>query len=219
MKRFKFSIFIYKAMSKEIRKYKVKNWEQFLNENIDNNYSTTNYDMFEKLKTLSYIKYIDRPTGYFLHNIDLILTDEKYLDDLKKILDDNNWYLERGRDKSFTITQKYIKEAEVKMPEKLYHITPTSNIENILTHGLKPKSEDLRHKFPPRIYVSDNIGTLEPLSKELMRWKGKSEYSILEIDTIGLDFKLYKDTTSAYKGHYYIQDIDKIPSENIKLYR
>jgi hypothetical protein len=50
-----------------------------------------------------------------------------------------------------------------------------------------------------------------------MRWKGKADYSILEINTSGLDFKLYKDTTSAYKGHYYIQDIDKIPSENISL--
>lgn len=206
-------------MSKEMREQidRVKNWKRFLNENVDNDYSTANYDMFEKLKTLSYIKYVDRPSGHFLHSIDLILTDEKYLDDLKKILDDNNWYLERGRSKSFTITQKYIKEAEVKIPKKLYHITPTSNVESILTNGLKPKSEDLRHKFPPRIYVSDNINTLTPLSKELTRWKGKADYSILEINTSGLDFKLYKDTTSAYKGHYYIQDIDKIPSENISL--
>jgi hypothetical protein len=204
-------------MSKDIREMinKVKNFKQFVNEN--NNYSTTNYEMFEKLKTLPYIKYVDRPSGHFLHSIDLKLTDVKYLDDLKDMLIDNNWYLERGRDKSFTITQKYIKEAETTIPEKLYHITPTSNVENILTHGLKPKSEDLRHKFPPRIYVSDNISTLKPLSKELMRWKGKSEYSILKINTNGLDFTLYKDTTSAYKGHYYIQDIDKIPSENISL--
>lgn len=206
-------------MSKDIREMidKVKNFKQFVNENINNDYSTSNYDMFERLKTLSYIKYVDRPSGHFLHSIDLILTDEKYLDDLKKILDDNNWYLERGRNKSFTITQKYIKEAEVKIPKKLYHITPTSNVENILSNGLKPKSEDLRHKYPPRIYVSGNITTLELLSKELMRWKGKSEYSILEINTKGLNFKLYKDTTSAYREHYYIQDIDKIPNENISL--
>ncbi len=206
-------------MSEDIRKMidKVKTFKQFVNESVGNNYSTVNYDMFEKLKALSYIKYVDRPSGHFLHSIDLVLTDVKYLDDLKKLLDNNNWYLERGRDKRFTISQKYIKDAETKLPEKLYHITPTSNVENILTNGLKPKSEDLRHKFPPRIYVSGNITTLKPLSKELMRWKGKSEYSILEINTNGLDFTLYKDTTSAYKGHYYIQDIDKIPSENISL--
>jgi len=140
-----------------------------------------------------------------------------FLDDLKKLLDDNNWYIEKGREISFTISQKYIKDAEVNIPNKLYHITPTKNVENILINCLKPKSDNLRHKYPSRIYVSDNIGTLEPLSKELARWKGDKEYSTLEIDTNGLYFKLYKDTTSAYKGHYYIQDIEKIPSENIKL--
>lgn len=135
---------------------------------------------------------------------------------IKGVLDDNNWYIEQGRERSFTISQKYIKDAEVNIPIKLYHITPTKYVDNILNNGLKPKSDDLRHKYPPRIYVSDNIETLKPLSKELTRWKGDKEYSILEINTNGLDFKLYKDTTSAYKGHYYIQDIENIPSENIK---
>jgi hypothetical protein len=51
----------------------------------------------------------------------------------------------------------------------------------------------------------------------MSRWKDNDDYTIIEINTNGLDFKLYKDTTSAYKGHYYIQDIDKIPSENIEL--
>lgn len=203
-------------MSEDIRKMidKVKNFKQFLNENVS---STSNYNMIDILKKLPYIKYLDRPSGHFLHNIDLSITDEKYLNDLRKIVDDNNWYIERGRDRSFLISQKYVKDAEMKIPDKLYHITPTNNIESIIKNGLKPKSDDLRHKYPPRIYVSDNIHSLKPLSKEMSRWKDYDDYTIIEINTNGLDFKLYKDTTSAYKGHYYIQDINKIPSKNISL--
>jgi hypothetical protein len=201
----------------ELRKFIATTIREYLNEQVNNSSSTSNYDIFNILKTLPYIKYVDRPSGHFLHSIDLRITDIDYLDDLINMLDDNNWYIERGRERSYTISQKYIKDGEVNIPNKLYHITPTKYVDSILNNGLKPKSEDLRHKYPPRIYVSDNIGTLNPLSKELTRWKGDKEYSILEINTNGLDFKLYKDTTSAYKGHYYIQDIDKIPSEKIKL--
>ena len=203
----------------ELRKFIATTIREYLNEELNHSLSTSNYDMVDILKSLPYIKYVDRPSGHFLHSIDLVINSEEYVDDLKSILDDNDWYIERGRERSFTISQKYIKDAEVKIPNKLYHITPTKYVDIILSNGLKPKSDDLRHKYPPRIYVSDNVGTLNPLSKELTRWKGDKEYSILEINTNGLDFKLYKDTTSAYKGHYYIQDIENIPSENIKLFK
>ena len=73
------------------------------------------------------------------------------------------------------------------------------------------------NKYPARIYVGDNINSLDGLSKELKRWKEDEEYSLIEIDTNGLVFDLFIDTTSAYKGNYYIQDITKIPSDNLKL--
>ena len=160
---------------------KVKSFKEFVNEHVNNGSSTSNYDMVEILKTLPYIKYVDRPSGHFLHNIDLSISDEKYLNDLRDVIDDNNWYIERGRDRRFVISQKYIKDAEIEIPDKLYHITPTKNIKSILSNGLKPKSEDFRHKYPPRIYVSDNIQSLKPLSKELSRWKDDDDYTMMMI--------------------------------------
>lgn len=201
---------------KDLRKFIKTTLREYLNENLQVK-STNNFEMFELLKTLPFIKYVDRPMGRFLHSIDLVIVDENNIDDLKEILDKNNWYIERGRDRSFTITQKYVDDAKIEIPKLLYHTTPTKNIENILKYGLKPKSEDLRHKYPPRIYVADDVKSLKLLATELKRWKGNEEYSIIKIDTSGLDMELYIDSTSAYKGHYYIQGIDTIPSKNLEL--
>jgi hypothetical protein len=201
---------------KDLRKFIVTTIREYLNENNQVK-STNNFEMFELLKTLPLIKYVDRPSGRFLHSIDLVIMTEDNIDDLKEILDKNNWYIERGRDRSFTITQKYVDDAKVEIPNVLYHTTPSKNVESILKYGLKPKSEDLRHKYPPRIYVAEDVKSLKQLSTELKRWKGIEDYSIIKIDTSGLDIELYIDSTSAYKGHYYIQGIDVIPSENIEL--
>lgn len=200
----------------KLRKLLKTTIREYLNENSQIK-STNNFDMFKLLKTLPFIKYVDRPMGRFLHSIDLVIMNEDNIDDLKEILDKNNWYIERGRDRSFTITQKYIDDAKVAIPKVLYHTTPSKNVVNILKYGLKPKSEDLRHKYPPRIYVADDIKSLKLLSTELKRWKGNEDYSIIKIDTSGLNMELYIDSTSAYKGHYYIQGIDVIPSKNIEL--
>jgi hypothetical protein len=201
---------------KDLRKFIATTIREYLNENNQVK-STNNFEMFELLKTLPFIKYVDRPTGRFLHSIDLVIMNEDNIVDLKEILNKNNWYIERGRDRSFTITQKYVDDAKVEIPKVLYHTTPSKNVESILKYGLKSKSEDLRHKYPPRIYVADDVKSLKPLSTELKRWKGNEDYSIIKIDTSGLNMELYIDSTSAYKGHYYIQGIDVIPSENIEL--
>lgn len=200
----------------ELRKFIATTIREYLNESRQVK-STNNFEMFELLKTLSFIKYVDRPTGMFLHSIDLVLVNENDINDLKEILDKNNWYIERGRKRHFTITQKYVDDAKVEIPKFLYHTTPSKNLESIFKYGLKPKSEDLRHKYPPRIYVADNDKSLKFLTTELKRWKGNEDYSIIKIDTRDLNMELYIDSTSAYKGHYYIQGIDVIPSKNLEL--
>ena len=58
---------------------------------------------------------------------------------------------------------------------------------------------------------------MKNIEKEIKRWKGYEDYSIIKIDTSGLNMDLYIDSTSAYKGHYYIQGIDVIPSENLEI--
>jgi len=201
---------------KDLRKFIATTIREYLTENHQVK-STNNFEMFELLKTLPFIKYVDRPMGRFLHSIDLVIVDENDIDELKEILDKNNWYIESGRERHFIITQKYVDDAKVKIPKVLYHTTPTKNVASILEYGLKPKSEDLRHKYPPRIYVADDDKSLKSLATELKRWKGDEDYSIIKIDTSGLDIKLYIDSTSAYKGHYYIQGIDVIPSKNLEL--
>lgn len=179
--------------------------------------STNSFRMFKLLKTLPFIKYVDFLIGRFSQSIDLILIDKENIDDLKEIVDKHNWYIEHGDGRRFRITQKYVDAARVKIPKFLYHTTPSQNVESILSNGLKAKSEDIRHTYPPRIYVADNHESLKYLEKELKIWKSNEAYSIIKIDTSGLDMELYIDGTSAYKGHYYIQEINVIPSENLKL--
>src|SRR5690554_5355671 len=133
---------------KDLRKFIATTIKEYLNENHQVK-STNNFEMFKLLKTLPFIKYVDRPMGRFLHSIDLVIVNENDIDDLKEILDKNNWYIENGRDRSFIITQKYIDAASVEIPKVLYHTTPTKNVANILEYGLKAKSEDIRHKYPP----------------------------------------------------------------------
>lgn len=178
--------------------------------------STDSKKMLDILKQEPYVIRIDRPTGYYLHNIDLRIEDG-YIDILENFLLKHNWYISRNRNNNIEISKKYVSEAEKETPKILYHITPTKNIKSILENGIIPKSEDMRHKYPNRVYVADNISSLKQLAKELKRWKGPEDYSIIQINTKELDFKLYKDTTSAYIGNYYIQDIDKIPPTNIKI--
>ncbi len=74
----------------KLRKFIATTIYEYLNEQQIINQSTSNYDMVDKLKELSYVKYVDRPSGLFLHDIDLTITDIKYLDDLYSLFNDNN---------------------------------------------------------------------------------------------------------------------------------
>ena len=110
------------------------------------------------------------------------------------------------------------KEIITQVPEIVYHATPMDNIDKILRDGLHARSEDVRHKYPPRIYLSTNVNSLYPLIKELKRWKdGNKEFGILGIDTNGLNLKLYKDQQSLFSGNCYIQEMD-IPANKIWIY-
>lgn len=188
-----------------------------LNEIKQEKSSTNGVDLYDLLKTTSFISYIDKPSGKYYNHIDLKLKDETHLKMLDDFLNNHNWYIRDGHNMNYTISQTYVDDAIVKTPKILYHATPTMNVENILKNGIYPKSDDIRHKYPPRIYVMDNISTLKSLVKELKRWKNNDEYSILQINTNNLDFDLYVDDSSAYKGSFYIQNIDKIPPNNIKI--
>ena len=66
---------------KDLRKFIATTIREYLNENNQVK-STNNFEMFELLKTLPFIKYVDRPTGRFLHSIDLVIMNEDNIVDL-----------------------------------------------------------------------------------------------------------------------------------------
>jgi len=169
---------------------------------------------------LGSISYITRPerSGRYFQDIEFPNISDENKEDLQSIISQNNWYISKsGISGYMTITRKYIPDAIRPMPDKLYHITPTKNIQAIQRNGILAKSNDMRHKYPPRIYLTDSIYTSKLLATEHKRFTGESNYTILEIDMTGLTTPLYLDVTAAH-GCYYIQDTFKIPSSRIMSY-
>jgi hypothetical protein len=75
--------------------------------------------------------------------------------------------------------EKYFKEGEIKLrfeakfdeeivekiPEILYHITPTQNSDKILKIGLVPKSRSKASYHPDRVYLSKDLEDIENLGE------------------------------------------------------
>jgi len=117
---------------------------------------------------------------------------------------------------------KYDELREV--PSKLYHVSIQEYKNNILKRGLIPKSNSKRTVHLDRIYVCKTVEAVKtiinqlfiPFEFELMRNDKNNKnikYMILEIDTTGLDLKLYSDPN--YKLGYYL--ISNIPPTHIKI--
>ena len=68
----------------------------------------------------------------------------------------------------------------------IYHLTPESCVENILSNGLIPKSENKSFSYPPRVYVlSGNLDFRDAsiMAKKLSEANGvKEDYVLLSID-------------------------------------
>jgi hypothetical protein len=192
----------------------------YINENILS-VSTSPFKLYDLLKSnFEGIIDVDRPYDSLYETIDISITDLTKTEDIISFVNSHNWYVSKNSlhlSNRIEIKPIFSSGKVEKIPTKLYHASQTINIISILNNGIKPKSQDIRHKYPPRIYVTDNIPSLYGLIKEMKRWKDVNEFSILEIDTSGLNIALYKDITSAYKGCYYIQGIDKIPTSSLKL--
>tara|TARA_R110001592_G_C12949170_1_gene731188 strand:+ start:38 stop:637 length:600 start_codon:yes stop_codon:yes gene_type:complete len=158
----------------------------------------------------------DRPSGEFLETIDftrLSKDNKKFFD----FIDKNNWYVAKHNNQNKgELKPIYSIEGIRKMPKELLHATPTINVDNILKQGIVASSNDLRHKYPNRIYLASKLSTINQLIKEMKRYSGETNYSIFKIDSTNLDTVLYKDDTCSYSDCYYIQNYD-IPSNKISL--
>jgi hypothetical protein len=205
-------------MSKEMREQinRIKNFGQFLNENV--NQSTKPKQFYDKLNSeYNHVGMFNRPTGEFLETIDFIIKND-FTQDFLNFLDKNGWYVAKhnNQNKGELKPIYSIEGAVDKIPTILLHATPTINNEDILNDGIKSSSEDLRHKYPNRIYLTSKLITIKQLIVEMKRYSGINDYSIFKIDGTKLNTTLYKDDTCSYFDCYYIQDYN-IPNSIIQL--
>jgi len=117
---------------------------------------------------------------------------------------------------------KFDEEVVENIPQLLYHITPTQNVNKILSIGLAPKSRSKASYHPDRVFLSKSLKDIEELGRMFYQKTGIRDWTILRINTelIPGDYlKLYTDPN--YKSGYYTlnninpQSIEKIRDINI----
>jgi hypothetical protein len=114
-------------------------------------------------------------------------------------------------------------DIESNIPDKLYHLSIKEFEKSILKSGISPKSKSKVSYHDSRIYVCKTILGCKSLIANMkmiynqQKWsnpksKIDDRWVIYEIETNGLDIKLYTD--SNYIGGYYI--LNNIPISNVK---
>jgi hypothetical protein len=114
-------------------------------------------------------------------------------------------------------------DIEFNIPDKLYHLSIKEFEKSILKGGISPKSKSKVSYHDSRIYVCKTILGCKSLIANMkmvynqQKWsnpksKIDDRWVIYEIDTNGLDIKLYTDPN--YIGGYYI--LNNIPISNVK---
>jgi hypothetical protein len=213
--------------------------------------SISGKEMYEKLKKRFPGINIEQPEGRYLESITIWGTykghdkygediykwyedmeDKDFINKLLKYINRLGWYSRSSTNRiknthRLSISPKW-SEGVILIPDKLYHACPMSRLNDILKHGLKSKSEDIRQKYPPRIYMSTNKTVLYSLIKELKMWKQmdikeneREQYAIVGINTDGLDLGLlyevgfHTQVIATYKIRVFHQ---KIFGWKIKIY-
>jgi hypothetical protein len=100
----------------------------------------------------------------------------------------------------------------VELPEKLYHLSIKEYENKIIINGISPKTKSKLSSHAHRIYVCDKLEScFELLPKMKMYFHDKrkinTKWIIYEIDTDGLNLKLYKDPNFINKGYYLLGNI------------
>lgn len=115
-------------------------------------------------------------------------------------------------------------DTETNIPNKLYHLSIQEFEKSILKSGISPKTKSKISYHDSRIYLCKHIlgcKALIPKMKMIynqQKWsnpksKINDKWIIYEIDTTGLDMKLYSDPN--YIGGYYT--LINIPTKSIKI--
>ena len=99
-----------------------------------------------------------------------------------------------------------------KIPKKLYHITPTKNIEKIKKIGLTPRSGSKIASHPERIYFADSVSNTKQLLGAMKQSDPKNiNYSLIDIDSTDLPIttRFFKDP-NFIGGVYTLSNIAPI---------
>ena len=93
------------------------------------------------------------------------------------------------------------------IPNILYHVTLETNLNSILKRGLIPKTKSKIAYHPDRIYLTNDLNSVNYFKKYLEQTSNKSPI-ILKIDTQGIE-KLYSDVNWKENGFYVVNNINK----------
>jgi hypothetical protein len=169
-------------------------------------------------KDLEDIKsYVVNNLGWFISRVKITVNDrttlgnwsDKILDIAEKI-ESINIYFEAKYD--YKIDRN-------KIPEVLYHITPTKYWNKISKIGLIPKSRSKMTYHPERVYLAKNIEDVEKLGPKFYQYTNERDWTILKINTAlipGEYFQLYQDPNYKPNGYYSMNNIPPIAIEKIK---
>jgi len=194
------------------------------NYNVKGNYKDNTFYLKFKFNNDSNVAFqefkeimkITNTCGYFCsnmkgENINNEFKIFKYSEDNFKTLIYDNYNLI-----NFSFEAKYDIFIE-RIPEVLYHLTPTQNVEKILKNGLVPKSRSKKSYHPDRIYLVKNVEDLTPLFMDFYEKTRINKWTILKINTeiISDYLQIYKDPNFKEKGYYTLNTIHPIA---IKIY-
>jgi hypothetical protein len=203
-----------------IRILKTKGYNAIGNYN-DNTFSLKflfNDDVNKALIDYNKIIQITNTCGYFCSNIKGEDTKAKFviekynLENFKKLINNGLTLI------NFSFEAKYDIFIE-RIPEFLYHLTPTQNVNKILKFGLVPKSRSKKAFHPDRIYLVKNPDDLSLLYTSFYTETKINKWTILQINTHILEYlQIYKDPNFKERGYYTLNTIHPIAIEIYKSF-
>jgi hypothetical protein len=117
---------------------------------------------------------------------------------------------------SITIEPYFYEEPLQEVPKVLYHVTANIYLDKIFKQGLVPKTQSKKDIHPSRIYLTPDLYFAKWFKQNFPIFSKHKDFTILEIDTTGLNLKLYKDPQSQWRGFYTTNNIS--PS-HIKVHK
>lgn len=159
---------------------------------------------------LSQLETVLQTYGWFISHMDIQLPMDnivyKYIrSSVSKVLKSN-----RYKQVQLAIEAKYdIQVSDSRIPDELYHVTPTKLWDKIQRNGLVPKSQSKRSNHPDRVYLAKSEKDVRALAGMMNLTTIENNYVILKVDTsiIPNYFKIYKDPN--FKNGYYT--VNSIP--------